>query len=116
MNKEREEHTMIDKKALSIMADIMDGVEQTDEWKDIQMGDPGIEAAEGRWSRALERAKTYLPRELYNELSDANCGEVSAYSDVAILYGMRVAVVIQEVTANPAAMTRFWLERQEANR
>ena len=30
MNKEREEHTMIDEKALSIMADIMDGVEQTD--------------------------------------------------------------------------------------
>ena len=116
MNKEREEHTMIDEKALSIMADIMDGVEQTDEWKDIQMGDHGIEAAEGRWSRALESAKPYLPRELYNELSDANCGEISAYSDVAILYGMRVAAVIQAVTANPAAMTRFWLERQEANR
>ena len=77
------------------------------------MGDPGIEAAEGRWSRALESAKPYLPRELYNELSDANCGEISAYSDVAILYGIRVAAVIQAVTANPAAMTRFWLERVE---
>ena len=107
---------MIDEKALSTMADIMDGIVQSEEWEELQMNDPGIEAAEGRWSRALESAKPYLPRELYNELSDANCGEVSAYSDVAILYGMRVAAVIQAVTANPAAMTRFWLERQEANR
>ena len=104
---------MIDEKALSTMADIMDGIVQSEEWEELQMNDPGIEAAEGRWSRALERAKTYLPRELYNELSDANCGEVSAYSDVAILYGMRVAAVIQAVTANPAAMTRVWLERVE---
>ena len=107
---------MIDEKALSTMADIMDGIVQSEEWEELQMNDPGIEAAEGRWSRALESAKPYLPRELYNELSDANCGEVSAYSDVAILYGMRVAAVIQAVTANPAELTRFWLEKQEANR
>lgn len=106
---------MIDEKALSIMADIMDGVEQTDEWKDIQMSDPGIKAAEGRWNRALESAKSYLPRTLFNELSDANCGEVSAYSDVAILYGMRVAAVIQAVAANPAELTRFWMDRREAS-
>ena len=74
MNKEREEHTMIDEKALSIMADIMDGVEQTDEWKDIQMGDPGIEAAEGRWSRALESAKPYLPRHTVMLQSCMVCG------------------------------------------
>ena len=107
---------MIDNKTLSLMADIICNIEQTEEWTELQMNDPGIKDADSRLGRALDRAKTYLPRELYNELSDANCGEVSAYSDVAILYGMRVAAVIQAVTANPAAMTRFWLERQEANR
>ena len=49
-------------------------------------------------------------------MADAHSGVVATYSDVAILYGMRVAAVIQAVTANPAAITRFWLERQEANR
>lgn len=107
---------MIDKRALSMMADIMDGIEQTDEWAELQMNDPGIKDADSRLNRALEAAEKHIPRKVYAELADAHSGAVAAYSDVAILYGMRVAAVIQAVTANPAAMTRFWLERQEANR
>ena len=102
---------MIDERALSTMADIMGGIEQTDEWRDIQMNDPGVKAAHSRWDQALESAKAYLPQTLYNELSDANCGEVAAYCDVAILYGMRVAEIIRAVSTNPAEMTRYWLER-----
>lgn len=105
----------MEKRALSIMADIMDGIEQTDEWMELQMNDPGIKDADSRLNRALEAAEKYIPRKVYAELSDAHSGVVAAYSDVAILYGMRVSAVIQAVTANPAAMTRFWLERQEAN-
>lgn len=104
---------MIDKKALSMMANIMNGIEQAEEWKDIQMGDPGVKDADSCFNRALEAAEKYLPRKVYAELSDAHCDVVSAYSDVAILYGMRVAAVIQEVTANPAELTRYWLERVE---
>ena len=107
---------MIDKRALSMMADIMDGIEQTDEWAELQMNDPGIKDADSRLNRALEAAEKYIPRKVYAELADAHSGAVAAYSDVAILYGMRVSAVFQAVTANPAAMTRFWLERQEANR
>lgn len=106
---------MIDKKALSMMADIMDGIEQTDEWKELQMNDPGIKDADRRLNRALEAAEKYIPRKVFAELADAHCGAVAAYSDIAILYGMRVAAVIQEVAANPSEMTRFWLERQEAS-
>ena len=103
----------MDQKALSIMADIMDGIEQTDEWTELQMNDPGIKDADRRLNRALDAAGKYIPRKVYAELADAHSGAVAAYSDVAILYGMRVAAVIQAVTANPAAMTRFWLERVE---
>ena len=107
---------MIDKEALSIMANIMDGIEQTDEWTELQINDPGIKDADRRLNMALDAAEKYIPRKVYAELADAHSGAVAAYSDVAILYGMRVATVIQEITAHPAAMTRFWLERQEANR
>ena len=106
----------MDKKALSIMADIMDGIEQTDEWTELQINDPGIKDADRRLNMALDAAEKYIPRKVYAELADAHSGAVAAYSDVAILYGMQVATVIQEITAHPAAMTRFWLERQEANR
>lgn len=104
---------MIDKKALSVMADIMDGIEQTDEWTELQMNDPGIKAADRRLNSALQRAEAYLPRELYAELSDAHCETVSSYCDVAILYGMRVAAIIQAAVANPAEITGFFLERRE---
>ena len=105
----------MEKRALSIMADIMKGIEQTDEWTELQMNDPGIKNADSRFNRALEAVEKYIPRKVYVELSDAHSGVVAAYSDVAILYGMRVAAVIQAVTANPAAMTRFWLKRAEAS-
>ena len=104
----------MDKKALSIMADIMDGIEQTDEWTELQMNDPGIKDADRRLNRALEAAEKYIPRKVYAELADAHSGAVAAYSDVAILYGMRVAAVIQSVAANPSELTRFWLERTRA--
>ena len=93
----------MDKKALSIMADIMDGIEQTDEWTELQMNDPGIKDADRRLNRALEAAEKYIPRKVYAELADAHSGAVAAYSDVAILYGMRVAAVIQVVKIGRAS-------------
>ena len=102
------------KKDLSMMADIMDGIEQTDEWTELQMNDPGIKDADCRLNRALEAAEKYIPRKVYAELADAHSGVVAAYSDVSILYGMHVAEVIQAAAANPSELTRFWLERTRA--
>ena len=79
---------MIDKKTLSTMADIMDGIVQSEEWAELQMNDPGIKAAESRLHRAMENARAHLPAEDYMELSDAQTGEVSAHCDVALLYGI----------------------------
>lgn len=101
----------MDKRALSMMDRIMDGIEQTEEWTELQLHDPGIKAADRRFNRALEAVEKYIPRKVYMELSDAHCEVVAAYCDAAILYGMRVAAVIQAAAANPSEMTRFWLER-----
>lgn len=104
---------MIDNKTLSLMADIICNIEQTEEWTELQMNDPGIKDADRRLNRALDAAEKYIPREVYAELADAHSGVVAAYSDIAILYGMRVAAVIQAVTATPSEITRFWLERKQ---
>ena len=58
---------MIDKRALSMMADIMDGIEQTDEWTELQMNDPGIKDADRRLNRALDAAEKYIPRKVYGQ-------------------------------------------------
>lgn len=103
----------MEQRSIAMMADIMGGIEQTDEWTELQMNDPGIQDAESRFHQALEEAEAYLPREVYVKLSDTQGGVASAYSSVAILYGMRVAAGIQAVVANPAEITRFWLDKKE---
>ena len=73
---------MIDKRALSIMADIMDGIEQTDEWTEFQMNDPGIKDADSRLNRALDAAEKYIPREVYADvfvLTKDNMDELPKY-------------------------------------
>lgn len=102
-------------KDLSLMADIMNGVAQSDEWGEIQKNDPGITAAQAELDRARERARAYLPREVYDDLCDAEGSDAAAYCDAAILYGMHVAATIQAVAANPAELSRFWLERRRRN-
>lgn len=109
---QKEEPMMHDKEELSLMADIMAGIISSDEWNDIQLHDPDIKAAENRRKRVLESAKAYLPREVYVELSDAQGGEVAAYIVPAIMYGIHVAEVIREVSANPTELSRYYLERR----
>lgn len=101
------------RKELQMMSDIMDGIEQTEEWTELQMSDPGIKDADSRLNRALEATEKYIPRKVYAELANAHCGAVAAYSNIAILYGMRIAAVIQAVAANPTALTRFWTNKKK---
>lgn len=105
---------MITEKEVSMMAEIMDSILQTDEWMEMQLTDPMINAADNRWRLALEEAKAYLPHSLYVELSDANANDVAIYCDLAILYGMHVAGTIQRVAANPQDLSTYWLKRMEA--
>lgn len=100
---------------LSIMADIMNGITNADEWTRIQTTDPGIAAADDMWDKALSNARPYLPQDIYDELSTASASEASAYGDAGILYGIHVAEAIREVVAHPEELTRFWIERVEAS-
>lgn len=89
---QKEESMMHDKEELSLMAD--------------------IKAAENRLKRVMESAKAYLPREVYVELSDAQSENVETYIEPAIMYGIHVAEVIREVSANPTELSRYYLERR----
>lgn len=105
---------MIDKRTLSLMADIMDGITGTDEWDEFQMNNSYIEAAVSRWKAVLEIAKQYLPKEVYIKSSDAQGSVAVAFSDAGILYGIRFAEVMREMVAHPEELTRYYLEKMEA--
>lgn len=100
-------------KNLALMDDIVQSICQTDEWNEIQLNDPRITAARDRWEAALERARAFLPNELYMELSDAQAGEVAYTSDAGILLGIHVADAIRDVASRPADLSRHILERME---
>lgn len=97
-------------KDLALMASIMEGVTGSEEWTAIQNNDPGIQAAEARFRQALEMIRDRIAPEEYVELSDAHSEAVTAYSDAATLYGVRVAGVFQSVAARPEDLARFYLD------
>lgn len=100
-------------KNVVLMDDIMQGICQTDEWQDILSCDPRIVAANAHWNNAMEKVKSLVPQELYDELCEANAGEVIAAGDTGILFGIRVADVIRDVASRPADLSRHILERME---
>lgn len=100
-------------KNLALMDDIMDMVTQADEWAEIQTHDPRITDAGNCWDTVMERTKALLPRELYDELSDAHSSVIAAIGDVGILFGIHVAEAIRDVAARPADLSRYILNRTE---
>lgn len=105
----------MDKNALSLVADIMYTVTDSEEWANRQANDPCINEAETLKENALEKAQAYLPRNVYMALSDAVTHIASAYSDAGIMYGMYVANALEKVIENPFALSGFYLDRMEAN-
>lgn len=108
--------SIMNEKNLVLMDDIMQMVVQADEWQDIQLNDPRIAAARDHWNAVLERAKAFLPKEIYIELEDAEAGEVSATSDAGILFGIHVANAIRDVASRPADLSRRVLKRMKEAR
>ena len=102
---------------LSLIVDIMDAITDSQEWSRRQTKDPIIIDAEKRQSQALERAKAYLPIEIFNELDDANTRISSAYGDAGIMYGLYIAAniadLLKEIGANPFALSEIYLERMK---
>lgn len=99
------------KDSLKIMDDIMNGVIQTEMWVTIQQTDPMIKEAESKLEASLNKLKGTPQEELIEELFDAALNLTSAFDYPAILYGMRIAQAIQEVTSDPTALSQHIMDR-----
>lgn len=99
------------KDSVAIMDDIMDHVTQTEIWNHILMTDPLIQDAEKELNSNLEALEGVVSDKQIEDLRAAAWGLASATDYPAILYGMRVAQAIQEVSANPAALSQCILDR-----
>lgn len=102
------------KDSVAIMDDLMDRVTQTEVWNDIQMADPLIKDAEAELTRqldALDALDGLISDKRIEDIRAAAWGLANATDYPAILYGMRVAQAIQDVTANPALLSQCILDR-----
>lgn len=99
------------KDSVAIMDDIMDRVTQTEMWNDIQMADPMIKDAEAELTRQLDALDGIISDKRIEDIRAAAWGLANATDYPAILYGMRVAQAIQDVTANPVLLSQCILDR-----
>lgn len=99
------------KDSLKIMDDIMPHVTQTEMWSSIQRSDPMGKDAETKLNCKLNKLRSHVSEDLIEEIQDAAWGLTSAFEYSAILYGIRVALAIQEVATNPKALSQYILDR-----
>lgn len=102
------------KDSIDIMDDIMNYVSQTDFWNNIQLTDPMIQNADEELTAQLAKLKGIVPDGQIENLRSRAWYLVNAFTYPAILYGMRVAQAIQDVTADPAALSQRILDRVAA--
>lgn len=99
------------KDSVAIMDTIMDHMTQTEMWNYILITDPLIQDAEKELNSNLEALEGLVSDKQIESLRAAAWGLSTATDYPAILYGMRVAQAIQEVTANPALLSQCILDR-----
>lgn len=99
------------KDSVAVMDDIMDQMTQTEMWSHILMTDPLIQDAEKELNSNLEALNGIVSDKQIEDLRAAAWGLSNATAYPALLYGMRVAQAIQEVSANPAALSQCILDR-----
>lgn len=91
---------------LNIMASLIGAITQTSEWFDTCQKDPQIMASRGRLDAVLERVGALIPEELLDELQDAICAMDDAQETAAILYGIRVAIAIRDVSTRQTDLSQ----------
>lgn len=96
------------------MADVFDGISQTDEWQRRLRNDSRVNRASEAWEKAMEKAAEILPFAVCDELRAASAGYTSACEDAGILYGFYAAMEIQRMAAYPQIVQSQYLARQEA--
>lgn len=93
-------------KNLTIMASLIGAITQTSEWFDTCQKDPQITASRERLDTVLERVGALIPEDLLDELQDAICAMDEAQETAAILYGIRVAIAIRDVSTRQTDLSQ----------
>lgn len=96
---------------LAIMDDVFGALVGTDAWDKELLQNPEILAAWKEMDKELNGIKGLVPDETIDRLYVAVNTCSSASHTAAILFGMRVANIIRDISARPSALSQFILDR-----
>lgn len=87
------------------MAALLLTLTQSDEWFQLCDSDEGIWEANDNLQIVIDKLAADDPNELTEQLWEAVCCVCDAYSAVAMLYGIRVANAIRDVSTQSLSLT-----------
>lgn len=102
------------KDCLAIMDEVLGAITQTEIWNNIQLTNPAILAADKQFNDELAKLSDSISKQSILAIESAAIGLTNAFTDAAILYGLQVAIAIQEVTANPNTLAQYIMDRVAA--
>lgn len=108
----------MDKNMTESMATMLLTLTQSDEWFRLCDNDEGIREADGHLQVILDKLAADNPDDMMEQVWDAVCRINNACCAVAMLYGIRVANTIRDVSAQSLSLTMQVLRqsRVEAKR
>lgn len=93
-----------------LVAEIMNDVTQTNEWSQIQTGDPYILKAEKSLYAMLNLLRQHVPEAVVENLEGVALELASAHIHAAIRYGIHVADAIRDAAARSADLSWYILK------
>lgn len=97
---------------LELTRQVLNSLQQTDEWDRIWKEDPWIRVAKERLETVLDQINASVPSERFPELWDAIVELKQASENATILYGIRVGLALREGLDHPDELSRYLMERR----
>ena len=96
---------------LVLVDDIMGTIMQTDEWEEIQLNDPRVVAATNALQEKMAALRPLFSFKEYFGLEKAVWEAATSIVEPAIMYGIHVALALQDVTGRIPDYSRYILQK-----
>lgn len=100
---------------MKLMRGVLNALRESDEWTEIETGDPAICKANTELMAAVKEAHGILPEALFNRLFGAVGDEEGALINAAMLFGLRAGLTILRVAGEPESLSQYLLSQQESS-
>lgn len=90
--------------------DVVERILQTEVLTNMEAQNPAIKYTCKQLYSFLEKFRGQLSNEVLEEITDYIGDYVSSTADFAVLYGIQIGVVLNEIIANPNAYSQYMLE------